>query len=61
MEAGEGQPGDIEVLDHHVKLLQMGHTFCALAPGAMAPLESALKYFRHEFEAHVAEGKCPWR
>ena len=30
-----------------------GHTFCALAPGAAEPLQSALKYFRDDFERHI--------
>lgn len=61
MERGEGQPGDLDILESHVSLLGMGHTFCALAPGAMAPLGSALKYFREDFERHITEKRCPWR
>ena len=38
-----------------------GNTFCALAPGAMEPLQSALKYFRDDFERHIREHRCPWR
>jgi len=33
-----------------------GNTFCALAPGAVEPLQSGLKYFMDEFEAHVKHG-----
>jgi len=61
MEAGEGEPGDIEVLDMHTKRLRMGHTFCALAPGAMEPLQSALVHFRDDFEEHVREKRCRWK
>ena len=61
LEAGEGVAADLEVLDHHVLQLQPGRTFCALAPGAMAPLEGALKHFRDDFERHIAEQRCPWR
>ncbi|MBL0952489.1 MAG: hypothetical protein IBJ08_17890, partial [Pseudomonas sp.] len=32
-----------------------GKTFCAHAPGAVEPLGSAIKYFREEFEAGVAQ------
>jgi NADH-quinone oxidoreductase subunit F len=35
-------------------------TFCALAPGAMAPLQSALKYFKEDFQLHIKEKKCPY-
>jgi NADH-quinone oxidoreductase subunit F len=37
-----------------------GNTFCALAPGAADPLETALKYFRADFERHIREHRCPW-
>ena len=61
MEHGQGAPGDIEQLERHVKMLGPGLTFCALAPGAVAPLGSALKYFREDFEQHIREKRCPWR
>jgi len=47
---GHGKPGDLERLELHTKLLGPGNTFCALAPGAMEPVQSALKYFREDFE-----------
>ena len=61
LEDGRGTAADLDILDAHVRTIRMGHTFCALAPGAMAPLRSALKYFRPDFERHVAEHRCPWR
>lgn len=61
IEKGDGRPGDIEMLEEHTWLLGMGHTFCALAPGAMEPLQSALKLFREDFEGHIKERGCPWR
>ncbi len=62
METGRGQRGDLELLDHHCQLLgPPGQTFCALAPGAIEPLQSALKYFRQDFQRHLDEGRCPWR
>ena len=60
IEEGRGEPGDIERLALHCKLLSMGCTFCALAPGAMEPLQSALKYFQEDFETHIREKKCPY-
>jgi NADH-quinone oxidoreductase subunit F len=42
-------------------MIRPGHTFCALAPGAIDPLDSALRYFREDFERHITEGGCPWR
>jgi NADH-quinone oxidoreductase subunit F len=61
IEEGQGQPGDLERLALHAKFLGPGHTFCALAPGAVEPLQSALKYFREDFERHIREQRCPWR
>jgi NADH-quinone oxidoreductase subunit F len=61
IEDGRGQPEDIEILEEQTRLLGPGHTFCALAPGAMEPLGSALKYFREDFEQHIRAGRCPWR
>ena len=61
MENGHGRYGDIEILQEQTWLLGPGHTFCALAPGAMEPLESALRYFREDFEQHIRERRCPWR
>jgi NADH-quinone oxidoreductase subunit F len=54
LEAGEGRAEDIEVLEMHCNFLGMGKTFCAHAPGAVMPLETALKYFRADFERGVA-------
>ncbi|WP_439882498.1 NADH-quinone oxidoreductase subunit NuoF [Pontibacter sp. MBLB2868] len=61
LERGEGKPEDMNILDFHTQFLGPGNTFCALAPGAMEPLQSALKYFRADFERHITEHKCPWR
>ena len=59
IENGEGVPEDIEQLSKLTRWLGPGKTFCAHAPGAMEPLQSALKYFRHEFEAGMAACKVP--
>jgi NADH-quinone oxidoreductase subunit F len=60
LENGEGREEDIEMLDMHTKLLGPGNTFCALAPGAMEPLQSAIKYFKEDFLDHVRKKKCPY-
>ena len=50
LEAGQGQPGDIEkLLDLCDNIL--GRSFCALGDGATSPITSAITYFRPEFEA----------
>ncbi len=61
LEEGRGEPQTLELLDLHASQLGPGHTFCALAPGAVEPLQSALRYFREDFERHLREGRCPWR
>jgi NADH-quinone oxidoreductase subunit F len=61
IEKGQGEPGDLDMLARLCKLLAPGNTFCALAPGAVEPLQSALKYFREDFERHIREHRCPWR
>jgi NADH-quinone oxidoreductase subunit F len=61
IENGEGRPEDLEVLQEHTWLLKMHHTYCALAPGAMEPLQSALKFFREDFDRHIADGRCPYK
>jgi NADH-quinone oxidoreductase subunit F len=61
LEDGQGVPGDLETLEMHTQFLGMGKTFCAHAPGAMEPLQSALKYFREDFERHISERRCAYR
>jgi NADH-quinone oxidoreductase subunit F len=60
LEEGRGTDQDLRLLDMHTKFLGPGHTYCALAPGAMDPLASAMKYFKDDFEAHVTKKGCPW-
>ncbi len=60
LEEGQGQPADLEHLSFICNLCAPGNTFCALAPGAVEPLQSALKYFREDFDRHIAEKRCPW-
>ncbi|WP_053940133.1 NADH-quinone oxidoreductase subunit NuoF [Buchnera aphidicola] len=49
----EGQTNDIKNLEKLCFSLGPGKTFCAHAPGAIEPLQSAMKYFRSEFEAGI--------
>ncbi len=61
LEDGTGEMGDLEILAEMCVRLSPGHTFCALAPGAVEPLQSALRLFREDFEAHVKQKRCPWK
>ncbi len=55
IESGEGQEGDIETLHQLTRFLGPGKTFCAHAPGAMEPLQSALKFFPEEFKKGISQ------
>jgi NADH-quinone oxidoreductase subunit F len=61
IEDGTGRSDDLPMLERHARLLGPGNTYCALAPGAVEPLQSALKYFREDFERHIREKRCPWK
>lgn len=59
IEAGTGTAQDLDTLAKMTRWLGPGKTFCAHAPGAMEPLQSALKFFRAEFEEGLAEVPMP--
>ncbi|WP_020682041.1 NADH-quinone oxidoreductase subunit NuoF [Marinobacterium rhizophilum] len=61
IESGQGRHEDLDTLAEHCRFMGPGKTFCALAPGAMEPLQSALKHFRSDFERHIEEHSCPYR
>lgn len=58
IESGRGEPDDIEILRQHIKYLN--YAFCALAPGAMGPVDGLLRHFEDEVREHVSSGKCPF-
>jgi len=51
--AGRGRPEDLMQLERLCRMMGPGNTFCALAPGAAEPLQSALAYFRDDFERYL--------
>lgn len=61
IENGNGEMRDLDILQFQTNYMAPGNTYCALAPGAMEPLQSALKYFKEDFERHIHEHKCPWK
>ena len=61
IEEGRGVASDIDLLHQHSRMLGPGRTFCAFAPGAVEPLQSALKYFADDFEQHISEKRCPYK
>ena len=60
IEQGRGRLEDLDLLQEHVWLMGSDKTFCDLAPGAMQPLEAALRLFRDDFVQHIEEGRCPY-
>jgi NADH-quinone oxidoreductase subunit F len=61
IENGAGRSEDLETLAYQVKYIgAIGNTHCALAPGAMEPLQSAMKYFYDDFVRHIDGGHCPY-
>jgi NADH-quinone oxidoreductase subunit F len=59
IQAGRGRPADLEILAD-VSGSIIGKAFCPLGDGAPSSLTSSLKYFRSEYEDHVALGACPF-
>jgi NADH-quinone oxidoreductase subunit F len=55
---GEGQEGDIEELEHLCRQIRIT-SLCGLGQGAPNPIETTIKHFRHEYEAHIYEKRCP--
>lgn len=55
---GEGQDGDIELLEELCYGIKDG-ALCGLGQTAPNPVLTAIKYFRNEYEAHINEKKCP--
>ncbi len=56
--AGKGKEGDIETLELLCKEIK-ATSLCGLGQGAPTPVESTLKHFRAEYEAHIYEKQCP--
>ena len=55
---GHGREGDIELLEELARNIKET-ALCGLGQTAPNPVLSTLKYFRHEYEAHIKEKRCP--
>jgi len=55
---GEGESGDIELLEELSEMIKDG-ALCGLGQTGPNPVLSTLQYFRDEYEAHIYEKKCP--
>ncbi|SNR94420.1 NADH-quinone oxidoreductase subunit F [Anaerovirgula multivorans] len=56
--AGEGQDGDIELLEELGVKIKEG-SLCGLGQTAPNPVLSTIRYFRDEYEKHIYDKKCP--
>ena len=59
LERGIGSEADLDLLLDQCDNI-MGRSFCALADGAVSPIQSSIKYFRDEYVAHLTHGGCPF-
>ena len=57
VERGEGQMRDLDLLFGVANNI-VGKTLCAFGDAAATPVLTTMKLFRHEYEAHVREGRC---
>mgnify|MGYP000862273523 CR=1 FL=1 len=55
---GQGKDGDIELLETLGETIK-STALCGLGQTAPNPVLSTLKHFRHEYEAHIKDKKCP--
>jgi len=54
--AGEGEPGDIDLLEEICSNM-VGNTFCPMGEAAANPVLSTLKHFRHEYQYYIDHKK----
>ncbi len=55
---GKGRDGDIEKLETLARNIK-NTALCGLGQTAPNPVLSTLQYFRHEYEAHIFDKRCP--
>jgi NADH-quinone oxidoreductase subunit F len=59
LEKGQGTEDDLDLLLDQCDNI-MGRSFCALADGAVAPIQSSIEFFRDEYLEHFRNGGCPF-
>ena len=55
---GQGREGDIKLLEELCTGVKAG-ALCGLGQTAPNPVLTTIRYFRDEYEAHIAEKRCP--
>ena len=56
--AGNGEPGDIDLLLELAETIS-ATALCGLGKSAASPVVSTIKNFREEYEAHINDKRCP--
>ena len=59
IEHGQGREEFVPILNQMCR--HLWNSYCAFAPGGIAPIESLLAYFKDEVYAHIQEKKCPFK
>ncbi|MBM3791798.1 MAG: NADH-quinone oxidoreductase subunit F, partial [Acidobacteria bacterium] len=57
IEEGRGNPGELEIL-LDICTEMKGRTICPLSDAAAMPVESYIRKFYDEFDAHIRDGSC---
>jgi NADH-quinone oxidoreductase subunit F len=55
---GKGEEGDLEKLEDLAYAIK-DNSLCGLGQTAPNPVLTTIRYFRHEYEAHIRDKKCP--
>jgi NADH-quinone oxidoreductase subunit F len=55
---GRGEEGHLALMEDLCAGMAAA-SICGLGQSAVNPVRSTLKYFRHEYEAHIRDKKCP--
>jgi NADH-quinone oxidoreductase subunit F len=62
IEHGRGRAGDIMLLNDLAQQIGSGpkhNCFCLLGPSSISAVNSAIKFFSDEIQAHIETGSCP--
>ncbi|PLX86210.1 MAG: NADH-quinone oxidoreductase subunit NuoF [Desulfuromonas sp.] len=59
IERGQGTDDDLQMLKAQHRNI-CGNSFCALAEGAMGPVDGLLSNFEQEVVDHIQKGRCPF-
>ncbi|MDQ6771488.1 MAG: NADH-quinone oxidoreductase subunit NuoF [Candidatus Dormibacteraeota bacterium] len=57
--AGDASPFDLQILDRIQESLQNGRCLCGLGDSAGWVIDSTMRHFRAEYEAHCMRHECP--